>query len=487
VAVEMAWSPRIAIIGVGISGIAAVVKLRRAGYTRLTVFEKADRVGGTWRENTYPGIRCDVPARWYSFSFAPNPDWSQRCAPGAEIQAYLEQTAERFDVLSAVRFNTAVEALEYIAPYWRLRTCHREILEFDIVISATGVLHHPVVPPLSGLNTFTGPLFHSARWDHSVSLRGKRVGVIGTGSTACQIVGAIAEQVGQLSLFQRTPQWVMPQPQKTYSSLNKCLYRAFPLLFSLSRRFWQAYISITIGRATVGNKGMQGLIDFLARRHLRQEIADPALREKLTPDYLVTCKRLIYASDFYPAMCSPNASLVTDGIDRIDANGVWTCDGVHHPLDVLVMATGFDTKRFILPTRVSGENGVDLGAFWDGVPRAHRAVCVPGFPNFWMLEGPTGPIGNFSLIAISEAQVDYLIQCLDEMKQRKASSIAPTAAAFAHYNTAIAKAALKTSWYTGGCQSWYLDKSGLPNLYPWRAEQYFTEISRPDFNEFNFA
>jgi len=484
-----AWStegrqPSIAIIGAGMSGIAAVVKLRRAGYSDLSVFEKTDRVGGTWRENTYPGLSCDVPSRWYSFSFALNPDWNYRYSYGPEIQAYMETVAEDFGVTDVVRFRTPVTDLRYEAPSWRLTTGNGEELRFDIVISATGVLHHPAVPEIEGLDTFEGACFHSARWDPSVEIAGKRVGVIGTGSTAAQIVGAITQDVGEMFVFQRTPQWMAPLYQKKYSSFTKRLLRLFPFLQRFGYDWYKRGMIRVFGAATVGDKNKQQILSRICRKNLEQNVSDPELRARLTPDYQAACKRLVFCSDFYPAISQPHAHLVTDAIARVTPKGVQTADGSVHELDVLVLATGFDPSAFILPTKVTGEGGRDLETFWDGAPRAHRAVAMPGFPNFWMLEGPTGPVGNLSLITVTEHQLDYVISMLDKMKAEGLAAIAAKEAAFREYNDAMREAIPNTVWVTGGCTSWYMDKSGMPNLYPFPPQRYLDDMQDPDFSEF---
>ncbi|GAB5450062.1 MAG: NAD(P)/FAD-dependent oxidoreductase [Halioglobus sp.] len=479
--------PRIAIIGAGMSGIAAVVKLRKAGYTDLTVFEKADRVGGTWRENTYPGLSCDIPSRWYCFSFALQAQWSHRYSYGPEIQAYMEKVARDFGVTDITRFNTRVTDLTYTHPHWQLTTSDGEQARFDVVISATGILHQPAYPAIEGLESFAGESFHSARWDHSVDVAGKRVGVIGTGSTAAQIIGAVTPLVDKMHVFQRTPQWMVGLPQKAYSPRWNKLLQRFPVLQRLSYHYYLQILLHTFSAGTVGNKPMQRLISWLCRRNLEQNVADPELRKKLTPDYQAACKRLIFCSDFYPAVSSANANLVTEHIERIEPTGVRTVDGALHELDILVLATGFDPGAFILPTKVTGENGADLAARWDGAPRAHRAVAIPDFPNFWMLEGPTGPVGNLSLITISEYQVDYIISMLDKMKAEGLEAISAKAEAFDNYNAAMAEAIKSTVWVTGGCDSWYFDASGLPNLYPWKPNRYLREMRNPDFSEYRLS
>jgi cyclohexanone monooxygenase len=484
-----AWSrsgrqPAIAIIGAGMSGIAAVVKLRKAGYTNLTVYEKADRVGGTWRENTYPGLSCDIPSRWYSFRFALNPDWTHRFSYGPEIQQYMEEVARDFDVLSCTRFDTPVRSLVYEAPTWRLTTGAGEEFVYDVVISAAGILHKPAYPDIEGLDSFAGDCFHSARWDHSVKIEGKRVGIIGTGSTAAQIVGDITARVGEMVVFQRTPQWMVSLPQKRYTKLLKWTLKIFPFLQWLPYYLYYFATLRTFGAATTGDTKMQERVARACRENLEKNVPDPELRAKLTPDYQAACKRLILCSTFYPAISRDNARLVTEKIARVTPEGVETVDGQLHELDVLVLATGFDPGAFILPTRVTGEGGRDLEAIWDGAPRAHRAVAIPGFPNFWMLEGPTGPVGNLSLITISEHQVDFVIDMLDKMKRDGHVAIAAKEEAFATYNDAMVRTLPRTVWVTGGCTSWYMDKSGLPNLYPWPPERYLKEMRQPDFDEF---
>ncbi len=477
-------NPRIAIIGAGMSGIAAVVKLKRAGYSDITVYEKADRVGGTWRENTYPGLSCDVPSHWYSFTFEPNPDWSHRFSYGPEIQAYMEHTADKYGVTKVCKFNNGVTDLIYEAPTWRLKTENGGEQVYDIVISATGILHHPSIPDLPGLDSFTGPQFHTARWDHTVPLEGQRFGIIGTGSTSAQIVGEITAKVKHLSLFQRTPQWMYPLPQIKYPAAWRWLLRTFPSLCKASYWFWYKALELTFAQATVGNRYMHALTSWICRRNLTKNVPDPELRTKLTPDYQAMCKRLILCKEFYPAISRDNASLVTDGIERVEANGIRTTDGKLHELDVLVLATGFKVSNFILPTRVVGESGRELNKVWAGVPHAHRAMSIPGFPNFWMLEGPTGPVGNISLTTVSENQIDYIIQCIDRMKQDGLLAIAPKSEAFESYNAEMAVAIKNTIWFTGGCQSWYLDKNGIPNLYPWAPKRFRREMQQPDFSEY---
>lgn len=481
---EEGRQPRIAIIGAGFSGLGSLIKLREAGYTDLTCFERADKIGGTWRDNTYPGLSCDVPSHWYSYSFELNPDWSHRFSYGPDIWAYQEKVARKYGLYEHIRFSDGVADLTYEAPRWRLKTekGHEEV--FDFVIAATGVLVNPSYPDIPGLESFAGTKFHSARWDHSVDLKDKRVGIIGTGSTACQIVGAIRHDIGHLDVFQRTPHWIVPMPQKKYSAAWKWFLRTFPGVQRWIRNTMRTNMEKTFAEATLGNVEEQKKIEQRCLDHLAKQVPDPELRAKLTPDYRATCKRLILCSEYYPALSQDNVELVTDRIECIEPQGIRTSDGTLHEMDILVLATGFHAGDFILPTEVYGENGLSLRDFWNELPRAHRAMTFPGFPNFWMLEGPTGVFGNTSLIDITEHQIAYVVSVLDKIRDDKIIAIAPKREAYDAYNTAMGEAITQSTWATGGCDSWYLDKSGRPNIYPWLPDVYRAEMLNPDFSEY---
>ena len=477
-------APRIAILGAGFSGMATIIKLREAGYTDLTCFERADRLGGTWRDNTYPGLSCDVPSHWYSYSFEPNPDWSHRFSYGPEIWAYQQHVAEKYQVEDVIQFGNRAIDLTYLGPQWLVRTEKGGEEIFDFVVAATGILVNPAYPKIEGLESFAGAKFHTARWDHSVQLAGKRVGIIGTGSTSAQVVGAIADEVGHLDVYQRTPHWIAPFMQKKYSSAWKATLRALPRLQNWIRHRMRWMMDSTFAQATMGDEEQQRRIQEMCLRHLRKQVPDEELRAKLTPDYKATCKRLILSSDYYPALMKDHVDLVTAKIARIEPGGLRTQDGVLHELDVLVLATGFNFNDFILPTDVYGENGASLREFWNGVPRAHRGITFPGFPNFFMLQGPTGVFGNTSVIDITEAQIDYVISFLDKMKGEKIAAVAPSPAAYEAYNEELARAIPNTTWATGGCDSWYLDRTGKPNIYPFPPAQYRREMRAADFTEY---
>jgi cation diffusion facilitator CzcD-associated flavoprotein CzcO len=474
---------RIAIIGAGMSGILTAIKLIEVGLTDFTIYEKADRLGGTWRDNTYPGLSCDVPSHLYSYSFEPNPNWSHRFSPGSEIQAYFEAVAAKYDVNPYIRYNKELASAKYEDDHWHIVTTdgHRDVV--DIVIAATGVLHHPVYPDIPGLSDFAGASFHSARWDHGVSHKDKRVGIIGTGSTAMQILPAIVDDVAKVSLFQRTAQWVLPIDNPPYSEQEKAEFRQSPerlrdLYLFLAERFQN-----TFARAVVGDETELRKIEEACEANLEENVHDPELRKKLRPNYKATCKRLIMSDAFYPAIQKPNAELVTEGIERIEARGVRTNDGRLHELDVLVLATGFDGHRFMRDINVVGENGITLEDTWADATEAYRSVALPGFPNFFTLVGPNSPIGNFSLIMISEMQLAYVMQLIDQVRYGRCHAVAPRKDATDRFNAEIREAMKNTVWVSG-CKSWYLDKNGNPAMWPWTFDRFQEDMQAPKLDEF---
>ena len=473
---------RVAVIGAGMAGILAAAKLLERGIA-CVVFEKADRVGGTWRENTYPGLACDVPAHWYTYSFARNPDWNRLLAAGPEIQAYFERAARDCGVLPHIRFGDEVVRLAYVEGRWDLTTAagHRD--RFDVVISAAGVLHHPNIPDFEGLGSFKGAVFHSARWDHDVPLDGRRVGVIGTGSTAAQLTAALAPRAARFDLFQRTAQWVLPRPNLDYTDQERATFRADPAALE---DLVQQYRTKTIeGYATAVldyDSPQLAEIERLCRENLAT-VRDPDLRQQLTPDYRAACKRLVISSDFYPAIQRPNAHLVTSPIQHIEPDGVRTADGVLHDLDVLVLATGFHTDRFIRPTKVLGRNGVDLDAVWADSPIAYLAVTVPDFPNFFMLGGPNSPVGNFSLIEVSERQLEYVMQLIEGLRRGEYREVSATPEAMRRFESERRAAAERTVWVTG-CSSWYLDKQGVPASWTFTYGRFVDEMAAPKMEDF---
>ncbi len=478
---------RFAIIGAGMSGILSAIKLREAGYDDFTIYEKADRLGGTWRENTYPGVACDVPSHLYSYSFEPNPDWSQRFSPGDEIQAYFEDVARRHEVEKSIRYGEEIARCEFRRGRWVLETKNGLRDEVDFVIAATGVLHHPNYPDIDGLDDFEGAVFHSARWDHEVPLAGRRIGIVGTGSTAVQITSALADEVGHLSLFQRTAQWIMPQENVAYSDEEKREFREHPetlreLRADVSRLFAENFANVVVDPDSPQIK----LIQDACRANLEQGVADPVLREKLRPDYLATCKRLVISPDFYQAIQKPNAELVTEAIERVEAGGVRTADGKLHELDVLVLATGFRVDRFMRPMEVIGRGGRKLDDIWAQRPVAYLAVSIPDMPNFFMLNGPNGPVGNFSLIEVAELQLAYILQLVELRRSGRCREVCASQAATDRFDVERSEAAKSTVWTTG-CRSWYLDDRGIPAAWPWTFDRFRQEMAEPDLNSYEMV
>ncbi|MEZ5598385.1 MAG: NAD(P)/FAD-dependent oxidoreductase [Pseudomonadales bacterium] len=474
---------RFIVIGAGMSGILSVIRLREAGYTNITVYEKAEKLGGTWRENTYPGIACDVPAHLYTYSFAPNPDWSHRFAPGDEIQAYFEAVAQRYDVLPVIRFNEEITRCEFRDHRWHVTTSTGRQDTAHVIIAATGVLHHPNIPHFQGIESFRGASFHSARWDHAVPLAGKRVGVIGTGSTAVQIVADLANKAEQIVMFQRTPQWVMKQDNPAYSAAERANFHDHPeILRHMHAQMSESFSSMFSSAVIDADSPIMAAIEAACRENLAS-VRDPVLRAQLTPDYRAACKRLIMSPDFYDAIQQPGASLVTSGIERVEPSGVRTVDGKLHELDVLVLATGFRPDRFIRPTTVIGPHGRSLEDAWTPRPDAYLSISIPGFPNLFMLNGPNGPVGNFSLIEVAELQCNYILQLVAHIASGNCREIAPTREATDAFEAERVEAARHTIWTTG-CRSWYLDDRGVPASWPFRFERFREEMAQPDFAAF---
>ncbi len=475
--------PRVAVIGAGMSGICMGAKLRHAGIEDFTIYEKAGEVGGTWRENSYPGLSCDVPARFYSYSFLPNPDWSRYFAPGPEIKRYFSGAADELGVRDHIRFGAEVIGAEWKEGRWHLRIGDGTDDVVDVLVSAAGVLHHPKLPEIEGLDSFEGTSFHSARWDHSVPLAGKRVGVIGTGSTGVQIVTAVAGVPERLSVFQRTAQWIYPVPNLRYSRLSRRLLRRFPALSRLSYRAYQKGMEASFGKAVIEPGLPRTIISAICRLNLRLGVRDRELRRRLKPEYEPMCKRLVASGGFYRAMQHERTELVTTGIERIEPTGIRTDDGRLHELDVLVLATGFDAHAFVRPMELVGEDGVTLEDAWADGPRAYRTVALPGFPNFFMMLGPHSPIGNHSLVAIVETQADWVLRWIERLRRGEIASVAPTRPATDGFNDEMKRSMPETVWTTG-CNSWYLGEDGVPELWPWTPERHREMLDEPIAEDF---
>lgn len=476
---------RFIIIGAGMAGILSAIKLRAAGIENFAIYEKADRLGGTWRENEYPGLACDVPSHLYSYSFAPNPEWSRHFAPGPEIQAYFEEVARRYEVEALIRYGKEITRCEHADGRWGIQSADGSTDVADIVIAATGVLHHPNIPDVDGLDSFEGRAFHSARWDHDAQIAGKRVGVVGTGSTAVQIVGALVDEVAELTLFQRTAQWIMPVQNPAYSEEEKAEFRTHPEAMKkvreeVSRAFTDGFANVLVDATS---PVLQAIHDACVA-NLENSVKNPQLRERLRPDYRAACKRLVMSENFYDAIQRPNAQLVTEGIERMEKSGVRTADGRLHELDVLILATGFHVDRFMRPMQVTGRDGTTLEDAWQDTPSAYMAISIPDFPNLFMLNGPNGPVGNFSLIDVAELQFAYIMQLVEQVRSGACREVSVSRAAMDRFN-ADRKDAAKTTIWNSGCESWYLDRNGVPIAWPWTFDRFVEEMKTPRLGDYD--
>nr|WP_234884164.1 NAD(P)/FAD-dependent oxidoreductase [Mycolicibacterium aubagnense] len=474
--------PSVAIIGAGMSGMCMAITLRHAGINDVTLYEKASEVGGTWRDNTYPGLSCDIPSRFYQYTFATKPDWSHFFSPGAEIQDYFAKVAGDYGLRDQIRFNNEIVDATFIDHRWRIRTAGGDEQLVDFLILATGVLREPRYPNIKGICDFRGPVMHSARWDHSVDTAGKRVAVIGTGSTGVQIVCGLARTVDRLELFQRSAQWVAPVPNLPYWGLSDRIRRRMPVL---GRSAYRSYRDIFefLSHAVVRPGWRRTLISSICRANLRS-VRDRELRRKLTPDYEPLCRRLVVSSGFYRAMQRDNVDLVIEDIDHIESRGIVTADGVLHEVDVIALATGFDAHAFMRPMRVIGRDDVTIGDAWADGPKAHLAVAMPGFPNLFMLMGPHSPVGNYSVTAIAEMQANHIRDWIDRWRDQLFDSVAPTRAATDAFNAEMRDAMPNTVWTTG-CTSWYLGTDGLPELWPWTPSRYRERLeAQPIFDNY---
>jgi cation diffusion facilitator CzcD-associated flavoprotein CzcO len=473
--------PSFVIIGAGISGILIGIRLIERGYRDFVILEKGDRLGGTWRDNTYPGVACDVAAHLYSYSFARNPWWKSRYAKGTDIWKYYHGVARRRGVLPHIQYHREVDAADFDGRTWRVSTKGGQIYRADIVIAANGRLHHPMIPNIKGATSFAGPSFHSSRWDHGIELSGKRVGLIGTGSTATQIITSLADRVSRLSVFQRTPQWVFPVKNTPTPWWRRV---AFHLFGSQWTRYHLQLRDETEarGKATTGSAEARRQRDQVCHDALAS-IQDPELRAKLTPTYEVGCKRLVFSDGFYDAIQKPSIDLVTEGIDHIAPEGVVTQDGKLHELDVLVFATGFDAHAYLRPMKVTGEMGITLDEVWSELPLTYHSIAIPHMPNFLLINGPYSPGGSASVVGIVETQVGYLLKLIERIVTREVR-IAPRQEAARSWLQQVREQASNSVWATGGCQSWYLDKQGVPTLNPITLSELQAQLAEPDFNDF---
>jgi cation diffusion facilitator CzcD-associated flavoprotein CzcO len=477
----------VVIVGAGFSGLGMAIALRQAGLDDFVVLEQADRLGGTWRDNTYPGCGCDVQSHLYSYSFELNPDWSRRYAEHAEIQRYLEHCATRHRLHARIRLNTEMTsaAFDERTGRWTVRTPTGTI-DAGALVLGIGPLHRPHVPDLPGRERFTGAVFHSARWDHDVDLTGKRVAVIGTGASAIQFVPRIAPMVDRLWLFQRTAPWVIGKPDRPFSRLERATFRRFPSLMRAYRQsiYWRRELQ------ALGFTRRHGLrvVEWTAKRAMRRAIDDPELRRKLTPNYRAGCKRILLSEDFYPALARPQVELVTTGLAELRERSIVTGDGRELPVDAVILATGFDVIDGFTRLSITGAGGQCLATTWaDGV-EAYLGTAVAGFPNMFLLLGPNTGLGHSSVVYMAEQQFRYVLRCLLLLRRSGARCLMVRQDAQDEFNREIQRRLRASVWNTGGCRSWYLDPDGVNRvLWPGFGWRFAQRTRAPDPTHFSLT
>ncbi len=472
---------RVAVVGAGIAGLTTGLKLREAGYP-FTIFEKADEVGGTWRDNTYPGLRIDVPGPIYTFRNDRAADWSHLYCEGHEVQSYITGFADRMGLRKNIRFGTEIVDASWTGDAWKITTDAGDEEEFDVLAHATGFLHHPRWPDIPGLDSFAGDKCHSARFDHSIALDGRRVGVIGNGSTGVQITTELAGRASHLTSFQRSPQWIFPGPNVRIPGPLRRLIASSPRVGEWFSQATQWSGEMLLGRAARHDGWQRKLLGWGARWYLGT-IKDPDLRRRLTPDDEPLCKRPVISTKFYGAIQRPDVDVITDRIERIEPEGVRTADGRLHELDVLILATGFQAHNYMRPMNVTGEDGVKLDEVWATGPQAHRTVAIPGFPNMFTILGPHTPLVSISLHLSAELAADYMIQALEVLERPDVVSVQPTEQAARNWYSEIGVGMPGTVW-SSGCSSWYVGSGDVPVLWPYDIKRWTTMLREPDWSEF---
>ena len=478
----------VAIIGAGFSGICMAIALRKAGYKSFRVFEKAADIGGTWRDNHYPGCVCDIPSHLYSFSFEQNSDWSHNYSPQDEIWRYMKHCAVKYGVLPYFRFNAPVAAAHYdeTGHLWRIILKSGEAITARALVLGVGALHLPAIPTIDGIENFTGRAFHSSQWDDRLDPAGRKVGVIGTGASAIQIVPAIAPKVQQLTLFQRTPAWVLPRMDYSFSARAKRLFHTIPGLQKLFRDtiYWTMEMRAP---GFLGNRKAMSRMEKIALDYLEKKIADPKLRAALTPDYQIGCKRILISDDYYQALDAGNVTLVTSPIVRATPTRIMTADGREHQLDTLIYATGFRATEPLAELDIRGRSGHSLAHEWRYGAEAYYGMTVCGYPNFFMLMGPNTGLGHNSVIFMIEAQTRYITHCIAWLLREGADEVDVKERVQRDFNSRLKDKMGRTVWQSG-CRSWYLNANGTNStLWPDFTVSYWWQTRQPDPHDFKFV
>lgn len=481
---KQAGRVRIAIIGAGFGGLCAALKLDAAGFRNIVIYERAPEVGGTWQANTYPGAACDAPSHIYSYSFAQDVDWSRRFAPGPEIQAYLQRCVDQAGLGSRIRTNTEVAQAQWSGSEWRIVLGDGTEDRADVLIPAVGHLCVPSIPALAGLDSFAGPVFHTARWDHSVDLTDKNVAVVGTGASAVQAIPAIADTVGRMTVFQRSATYVMAKPEKLYSDrLHRFYRRVRPAKLAARGAIWESFE--VFNYAFWRYPGAMSLLQRVHRRQLKRSVPDPVLRAALTPDYPIGCKRIPIANDFYPTMNRADVELVTDRIVGVAADGISTSTATH-PADVIIFATGFETTQFLSSVTIRGRDGATLAEHWADRAGAYLGLSVPEFPNMFLMWGPNTNLGAGSIVSMMEAQADHIIAAVDRIATRPGATVEITTAAHRAFLAEIELKQPRTIW--ASCRNWYHDARGN-DIHNWHGSMrdYRRRVRTPHPEHYRFS
>jgi len=464
---------RVAIIGGGFSGVAQAVALAKAGIP-FVLFEKGSSVGGTWFWNKYPGLTCDVPVMAYCLSYDPQAKSEMLLATSDELQGHVEAVVERFDLAPHIRLNTEIVAARWSGSDWAIETAGGEVERFDVLAQATGFLHHPRFPQIAGLESFAGTVVHSSQWDRSLQTAGMRVAVIGNGSTGVQLVSALTEDAAEVSLFQRTPQWILPVPNVAVPGWIRRHYSASVERGAKLQRRLLGMVAAVLGGAATKNGMMRKSLALACRRNLAR-VKDPELRAKLTPTDPPGCKRPVMSWTFYEAIQRDNARLVTDGIAEIEPGGIRTVEGTLHEVDVIVLATGFQSHNYMRPMLVTGRGGLDLNTVWGDAPWAYNGIMVPGFPSMVMFMGPHAPLTNVSPIESAEHLSEFVVRAVRMLDAGEIQTLEPTAEALERWRAEVT-AGLKGTTWDAGCTSWYVGGDGIPVNYPFSRKRWLSDL-----------
>ncbi len=484
---SQAHFPSIVIIGSGFGGLGMAIQLKKAGFHQFTILEKAGGVGGTWRDNTYPGAACDVQSHLYSYSFEPKHDWSRKFSPQKEILGYMEHCVQKYGLKSHLRFHSEVReaAFDSQRNEWTVTLADGESLCANVLITATGQLNQPAWPDIPGMDQFAGKIFHSARWDHDYDLADKRVAVIGTGASAIQFVPEIARQVKSLTLFQRSAAWVLTKPDRRFTRLEHNLFRYMPGWDRLYRAmiYWK---NESRALAFTRFNGLLELFARQARQEARKQVTDPDKLRHIIPDYQIGCKRILISNEWYPAINRPNVSLVTNGIDHIDSRGILDRDGTHHPADAIIFGTGFKASEFLSPMKITGRSGITLNQAWQDGAAAFKGITVSGFPNLFMLYGPNTNLAHNSIVYMLESQFRYVISALNTLKKYPGSAMDVRKERQDRF-TSVIQGGLKGSVWDSGCTSWYLDANGKNTVnWPGFTFSYRFATRQADTTDYQF-